>query len=160
MSFTCVEICAGAGGQALGVSEAGFEHLALVEYESQYCDTLKANMPEWNVICADVHDFDGSEYAGADLLAGGVPCPPFSKAGKQLGKDDERDLFPEALRLIGEIRPKAVMLENVRGFLDPRFDDYREAIMDGILNEEIRMRAFDNFSCKVRRIFLFSRPKS
>ena len=60
------------------------------------------------------------------MLAGGVPCPPFSIAGKQLGKDDERDLFPEAVRLVGEIKPRAVMLENVRGFLDPRFDEYRE----------------------------------
>ncbi len=61
-----------------------------------------------------------------DLLAGGVPCPPFSKAGKQLGKEDERDLFPEAIRLVDEIKPKAVMLENVRGFLDAVFADYRE----------------------------------
>ena len=66
----------------------------------------------------DLHDFDGNPYRGIDLLAGGVPCPPFSVAGKQLGEKDERDLFPEALRLIKEIRPRAVMLENVRGFLD------------------------------------------
>ena len=60
---------------------------------------------------ADVHDFDGHPYRGVDLLAGGVPCPPFSVAGKQLGKDDERDLFPEAIRLIAEIKPRAVMLK-------------------------------------------------
>ncbi len=63
-----------------------------------------------------------------DLLAGGVPCPPFSKAGKQLGSNDERDLFPEALRLVDECRPKAVMLENVRGFLDAVFTDYRMSL--------------------------------
>jgi DNA (cytosine-5)-methyltransferase 1 len=73
----------------------------------------------------DLKDFDGKPFRGVDLLAGGVPCPPFSKAGKQLGKDDERDLFPEALRLVDEIQPKAVMLENVRGFLDAVFEDYR-----------------------------------
>lgn len=127
--LTCVEICAGAGGQALGLAMAGFVHVALVEYESDYCKVLKGNRPEWNVICADVHDFDGHPYRGVDLLAGGVPCPPFSVAGKQLGKDDERDLFPEALRLIKEINPKAVMLENVRGFLDPEFDEYRNHIL-------------------------------
>lgn len=124
--LTCVEICAGAGGQALGLAMAGFVHVALIEYEKEYCEILRQNRPEWNVICQDVCNFDGTEYAGVDLLAGGVPCPPFSIAGKQLGKDDERDLFPEAVRLVGEIKPRAVMLENVRGFLDPRFDEYRE----------------------------------
>lgn len=124
--LTCVEICAGAGGQALGLAMAGFVHVALIEYEKEYCEILKQNRPEWNVICQDVCNFDGTEYAGVDLLAGGVPCPPFSIAGKQLGKDDERDLFPEAVRIVGEIKPRAVMLENVRGFLDPRFDEYRE----------------------------------
>lgn len=130
--LTCVEICAGAGGQALGLALAGFVHVALVEYETDYCKTLKSNRPEWNVICSDVHDFDGKPYKGVDLFAGGVPCPPFSVAGKQLGKDDERDLFPEALRLIKEIEPRAVMLENVRGFLDPSFADYRNYILKSI----------------------------
>lgn len=64
-----------------------------------------------------------------DLLSGGVPCPPFSVAGKQLGNNDERDLFPEMLRLIDEIRPKAVLIENVRGLLDKKFDDYRNSIL-------------------------------
>lgn len=130
--LTCVEICAGAGGQALGLAMAGFVHVALVEYELEYCNVLKANRPEWNVICADVHKFDGHPYEGVDLLAGGVPCPPFSVAGKQLGKDDERDLFPEAIRLIREIRPRAVMLENVRGFLDSGFEEYRDHIFTEI----------------------------
>jgi DNA (cytosine-5)-methyltransferase 1 len=129
---TCVEICAGAGGQALGLDMAGFEHVALVEYEPEFCAVLKNNRPDWNVICGDVHDFDGRPYRGVDLLAGGVPCPPFSVASKQLGAADERDLFPEAIRLIGEIRPRAVMLENVRGFLDPKFDAYRKSILDAI----------------------------
>ena len=130
--LTCVEICAGAGGQALGLAMAGFVHVALVEYEQEYCNVLKANRPEWNVICADVHKFDGHPYEGVDLLAGGGPCPPFSVAGKQLGKDDERDLFPEAIRLIREIRPRAVMLENVRGFLDSGFEEYRDHIFTEI----------------------------
>lgn len=128
-----IEICAGAGGQALGLEMAGFKHIALVEYEKKYCETLKKNRPEWNIICEDVKNFSGKPYRNKiDLLAGGVPCPPFSVAGKQLGRDDERDLFPEALRLIEEINPKAVMLENVRGFLDPAFKDYRESILKRI----------------------------
>ena len=128
--LTSIEICAGAGGQALGLSMAGFDHVALVEYEKDYCDTLRRNRPDWNVICGDVKDFDGWPYRfQIDLLAGGVPCPPFSVAGKQLGSEDERDLFPEMLRLAEEICPRAVMIENVRGFLDPVFDEYRENVL-------------------------------
>lgn len=124
-TLSCIEICAGAGGQALGLESAGFEPQALVEIEKSCCNTLKENRPHWNVIERDVKEFDGTAFYGVDLLAGGVPCPPFSKAGKQLGKDDERDLFPEALRLVDEIKPKAILLENVRGFLDAVFEDYR-----------------------------------
>jgi len=124
-NLSCVEICAGAGGQALGLERANFDSQALVEIDSRCCETLRYNRPQWNVIEQDVKGFDGTAYKGVELLAGGVPCPPFSKAGKQLGKDDERDLFPEALRLVDEIRPNAVMFENVRGFLDAVFEDYR-----------------------------------
>lgn len=69
--------------------------------------------------------FDGTAFKGIDLLAGGLPCPPFSVAGKQLGTKDERNMFPAAIRLIDEIRPRAVMIENVRGILDAVFEDYR-----------------------------------
>ncbi|MEY8387790.1 DNA cytosine methyltransferase [Oscillospiraceae bacterium 38-13] len=148
--LTCVEICAGAGGQALGLAMAGFVHVALVEYEADYCEVLKKNRPEWNVICADVHDFDGRPYRGVDLLAGGVPCPPFSVAGKRLGQNDDRDLFPEAIRLIREIKPKAVMLENVRGFLDPGFEAYRSHIFKSIQDlgyvTHIKLLNASNFS--------------
>jgi len=130
--LTCVEICAGAGGQAIGLDRAGFKHVALVEYERDYCEVLRRNKPDWNVICGDVHQFDGTPYGGVDLFAGGVPCPPFSVASRQLGEDDERDLFPQAIRLVSEIRPRAVMLENVRGFLDPKFDEYRTRILNAI----------------------------
>lgn len=123
--LTCVEICAGAGGQALGLEQAGFEAKALVEIDKHACETLRYNRPGWNVIEGDVRNFSAEPYKGVDLLAGGVPCPPFSKAGKQLGPGDDRDLFPEALRLVRECQPKAVMLENVRGFLDAVFSDYR-----------------------------------
>ena len=129
MNFTSIEICAGAGGQAIGLEQAGFEHLALVEIESIACSTLNLNRPNWNVINKDVKDFSAKQYKGVDLLAGGVPCPPFSIAGKQLGQLDERDLFPEALRLVKECNPKAVMLENVRGLLDIKFKEYRKYIL-------------------------------
>ncbi|MCL4769671.1 MAG: (cytosine-5)-methyltransferase 1 [Pseudomonadota bacterium] len=126
--FSSLEICAGAGGQALGLEMAGFEHAGLVELEHAACTTLRFNRPAWNVVEGDLRQFDARPYHGIDLMAGGVPCPPFSKAGKQLGAEDERDLFPEALRLVDECRPKAVMLENVRGLLDAVFDDYRNKV--------------------------------
>ena len=129
MSYTSIEICAGAGGQAIGLEKAGFDHIALVELEAIACDTLRFNRPKWNVINKDVKEFSAKEYKKVDLLAGGVPCPPFSIAGKQLGHLDERDLFPEALRLVRECNPKAVMLENVRGILDIKFKEYRQKIL-------------------------------
>ena len=122
---SCIEICAGGGGQALGLEQAGFTSEALVEIDSPSCDTLLANRPNWRVLKSDVREFDARPFRGIDLLAGGVPCPPFSIAGKQLGSDDDRDLFPEALRIVDECRPKVVMLENVRGFLSAIFQDYR-----------------------------------
>ena len=120
-----IEFCAGAGGQALGLEQAGFSHEALVEIEPDFAKTLQLNRPLWDVRTADMNEFDGRPFKGVDLLAGGLPCPPFSIAGKQLGERDERNLFPAAIRLVDEIRPKAVMIENVRGFLSAVFEDYR-----------------------------------
>lgn len=138
-----LEICAGAGGQALGLEEAGFSHEAVVEIDHWAAATLRLNRPGWNVIGpapgvtdsergpGDVHCFDATPWRGkVHLLAGGVPCPPFSLAGKQLGADDERDLFPQALRLVEECEPQAVMLENVRGLLSPKFEEYRADLRD------------------------------
>ncbi len=129
-----IEICAGGGGQALGLETAGFEHVALVEIDKDACATLRSNRPNWNVIEQDLHSYTASQYRDIDLFAGGVPCPPFSIAGKQLGSNDDRDLFPQALRLIRECQPKAVMLENVKGILQPKFDSYRAQIV-GTLEE-------------------------
>jgi DNA (cytosine-5)-methyltransferase 1 len=126
MALSSLEVCAGAGGQALGLEAAGYEHEALVEIDHHCCVTLKHNRPSWTVHEADLNEFSAKKYRGIDLLAGGLPCPPFSVAGKQLGERDERNLFPAALRLIDETKPKAVMIENVRGFLSPVFADYRE----------------------------------
>ncbi|MBB1178042.1 DNA (cytosine-5-)-methyltransferase [Pseudomonas sp. FW305-3-2-15-E-TSA4] len=127
-SFTSLELCAGAGGQARGLELAGFGHEGVVEIDADCCQTLRLNRPAWKVHEQDLNTFDGRAYRGIDLLAGGLPCPPFSVAGKQLGDKDERNLFPAALRLVDETRPKAIMIENVRGFLDPVFADYRNLI--------------------------------
>ncbi|MEI8308050.1 MAG: DNA cytosine methyltransferase [Chloroflexales bacterium] len=126
--LSSVEMCAGGGGQALGLEQAGFFHEAAVEIDGHCCATLRLNRPDWNVVEGSLTEFDGRPYKGVDLLAGGLPCPPFSKAGKQLGSADERNLFPEAVRLADEIRPRAIMIENVRGILDAVFEDYRRYI--------------------------------
>lgn len=148
--LTSVEICAGAGGQAVGLHNAGFDHLALVEWDPHAVATLRANVGDWPgwdkehtdaLEPMDVKEFLASEVRKnlevperLDLLAGGVPCPPFSLAGKRLGKDDERDLFPAALGIIEDFKPKAVMIENVRGILEPPevFIDYRRDILSDL----------------------------
>lgn len=128
--LTSVELCAGAGGQALGLEKAGFAHTALVEIDKHCCNTLRHNRPNWNVLEEDMRIFKerSADYKGIDLLAGGLPCPPFSVAGKQLGELDERNLFNDAIEIVDATRPRAVMIENVRGFLGAVFHDYRERL--------------------------------
>jgi DNA (cytosine-5)-methyltransferase 1 len=132
-TFKVVEICAGAGGQGLGLEKAGFEHELAVEIDSYACQTLAMNRPSWKIAQGDVADrsvWKPERYAEVDLLAGGVPCPPFSIAGKQLGAGDERDLFAWAVQAAVEIRPRALLLENVRGLSMPRFAAYRQHVLD------------------------------
>lgn len=129
MKFTSLELCAGGGGQAIGLEAAGFAHVGVVEYEARFCETLKLNRPDWNVMNEDIRNIDGANFDGVDLLAGGVPCPPFSIAGKQKGSDDERDMFPTALEIIQKAKPRAVMLENVPGFATAKFQEYRNQLL-------------------------------
>lgn len=112
-----VEICAGAGGQALGLEEAGFEHALAVELDETACNTLRENRPGWKIAQGDVADpalWDPADYEGVALLAGGVPCPPFTIAGKQLGATDERDLFAWAVELVEIMKPRALLLDSSR----------------------------------------------
>jgi DNA (cytosine-5)-methyltransferase 1 len=128
--LTSLELCAGAGGQALGLEQAGFAHAGLVEIDAHCCETLRLNRPGWNVMKEDIRLFKehAAQFHGVDLVAAGLPCPPFSVAGKQLGHDDERNLFPDAIDIVDATRPQAVLIENVRGFLDAVFEDYRQHI--------------------------------
>ena len=131
LSLSSLEVCAGAGGQALGLEQAGFSHVGLIENDPDCRATLNRNRPGWNVLGGDQADLrvvDGKPFRGVDLLSGGLPCPPFSVAGKQLGAQDERNLFPDFLRLVDEVRPAAVLIENVRGLLDPRFSAFRASL--------------------------------
>lgn len=132
--LSLVEICAGAGGQALGLEQAGFQHDLAVELDHHACETLRANLGEDRVREGDVADgvtWKPSTFADElDLLAGGVPCPPFSIAGKQRGATDERDLFAWAVEQVAVVRPRALLLENVRGLAAPRFGAYRQHVAD------------------------------
>lgn len=125
-----LEMCAGAGGQALGLERAGFEHEALVEWEAPACSTLRLNRPHWNVIEGDLGQFDARPFKSIDLVAGGVPCPQFSKAGKQLSGSDYRDLFTNTIRFVNEIQFRAVVIENDRGILDAIFENRSGAAIE------------------------------
>jgi DNA (cytosine-5)-methyltransferase 1 len=139
--LSSIEVCAGAGGQLLGLEQAGFAHEAAVEIDHWACETLRRNTPAGcNVVEQDLKDFPASTYRGVDLYAGGLPCPPFSIAGKQLGESDERNLFGIAIQQIAECRPKAVMIENVKGILDPSFASYRAWIESSLTKQAFKVR--------------------
>lgn len=137
--LTSIELCAGAGGQAIGIEQAGFRPLAVLENDSHAAATLRTNRPTWNTLEEDIRIWSAKRFEGVDLLAAGLPCPPFSKAGKQLGHDDERNLFPAAARIIAETLPRAVMIENVRGLMDGIFEDFRTSFKTAV--EELGYQA-------------------
>ncbi len=145
-----VEMCAGAGGLALGLERAGFEHVALIEKNRNATATLRANRPHWNVVEADVRKMDFTQYRDQriDLLTGGLPCTPFSTVGQKKGQHDKNDLMREGVRAVREIEPKAFMFETVEGFLHSRHADYvafllREFMKAGYSTEIHRINAKD-----------------
>ena len=129
-----IELCAGAGGQAIGLEMAGINHTALIEIDKDACNTLRLNRPNWNIIQEDLHTVDALQFKDIDIICGGVPCQPFSIAGHQRGNNDERDLFPEAIRFVKELNPKGFFFENVRGFAGKIFDDYRSYIINSFID--------------------------
>ncbi len=123
-----LELFSGAGGLALGLEQAGFTATALVERNQDACTTLRANRPNWRVMESDVREIDFASLGPVHVVAGGPPCQPFSMGGKANGYDDHRDMFPQAVRAVRELRPHAFMFENVRGLLRPAFRNYVEFI--------------------------------
>lgn len=116
---TAIELFAGAGGLALGLEQAGIKTVEYVEFDKACCETLKANRPNWNVVCDDIHNVDFTQYEGKiDIVTGGFPCQAFSFAGKKLGFEDTRGtLFHEFARCVKEVQPKMFLAENVRGLV-------------------------------------------
>jgi len=143
-----IELFTGAGGLALGVSRAGFNHLAVVERDIDSCETIRENkrrrverIHHWPVANCDVRDFDCSSIPeGVELLAAGVPCQPFSIGGKHKGHSDERNMFPETIDIIRRVKPLAVLIENVRGLLRPSFSKYFSYIELLLTYPEIRRK--------------------
>ncbi|MGQ0644123.1 MAG: DNA cytosine methyltransferase [Elusimicrobiota bacterium] len=131
-----VELFAGAGGRGIGTSRAGFKHVAVIEWNRNACDTIRVNQRRdvkpvagWPLYQADVREFDYSIVKGElDLVAGGPPCQPFSLAGKHRGHQDDRNMFPETVRAVRETKPRALMLENVKGLTRQSFNRYFEYI--------------------------------
>lgn len=130
-----IELFSGAGGLALGLHAAGFRHRALYEWNAAAVDTLLYNqrmghtsLKGCKISRADVRDVDFTQYRGIDLVAGGPPCQPFSMGGKAAGMSDSRDMFPQAIRAVAEVQPRAFIFENVRGLLRPAFSNYVDYI--------------------------------
>ena len=136
-----VELFAGAGGLALGLHDAGFEHVALVEIEPRACETLRHNAVGWEqrngrprpwtpsvVREGDVREFAMPELETLDLVAGGPPCQPFSLGGVHAGMNDARNMFPAALGVVRDLQPRLVLFENVSGLLRPSFLPYFEYV--------------------------------
>ena len=134
-----VELFTGCGGLALGLARAGFRHDLMVEWNADAVETVLHNrakgvehVEHWPIVRSDVGEIDWREYGGADLVAGGPPCQPFSIGGKHRGDDDHRDMWPQAIRSVREIRPRGFLFENVRGLVRPKFAGYLQSIVDGL----------------------------
>lgn len=132
-----IELFAGAGGLAIGAAQAGFHHTIVTDRDCNACETMRHNVDRkihvargWRVVEADISELDFKPYHNkVDVVMGGPPCQPFSIGGKHRGHLDERNMFPEAVRAIREIRPKAFVIENVRGLLRPSFENYFSYIL-------------------------------
>lgn len=133
-----IELFAGAGGLALGSARAGFQHAAVVEWDKNACDTIRKNkkrklahVRDWDVIETDVTKFSFAPYRGrVEFIFAGPPCQPFSLGGKHKGKEDARNMFPEAIRAVRELQPKAFVFENVKGLLRRSFSNYFHYILN------------------------------
>ena len=155
-----LELFAGAGGLAIGLHKAGFRPLALVERDKDSCETLRYNtvgnsavMKDWPIQEADVTKFDFRPYVErTDLISGGPPCQPFSIGGKHQGSADNRDMFPETVRVVRHLRPRAFIFENVRGLLRPSFARYFQYIILQLTYPDIAARNGENWEAHVKRL--------
>ena len=154
-----VELFAGAGGLAMGLSRAGFKHDLVVERDRDACATIRANQEcglkpvvDWTLFEGDVRHLDYSGFKNVDLLAGGPPCQPFSIGGKHRGFGDGRDMFPEMIRAVRELKPRAVIIENVKGLLRKSFADYFEYVLLQLNFPEFTRKKDEEWSAHLSRL--------
>ncbi|MBQ9368583.1 MAG: DNA cytosine methyltransferase [Victivallales bacterium] len=132
MPIRSIELFTGAGGLALGLEKAGCHHEAMFEFNGQACDTIRYNIAHgqslarnWKIHQTDVRTVRYAELVDSiELVAGGPPCQPFSMGGKARGRNDARDMFPEAVRAVRELSPRSFVFENVKGLLRESFASY------------------------------------
>lgn len=154
-----VELFAGCGGLALGVARAGFEHDSIVECDNDSVMTLGENkrrkiehVRDWNIEHVDAREHDYQKLGNVELISGGPPCQPFSIGGKHLGPKDHRNMWPEAIRAVREIRPKAFIFENVRGLFRPKFASYLEYITLQLTYPDHKSRTEENWKEHLARL--------
>jgi DNA (cytosine-5)-methyltransferase 1 len=155
-----IELFAGAGGLGIGLHQAGFHPVNVVEWDSYCCDTIRENqargnshVADWKVTRSDIRDVDFSEYEGkVQLISGGPPCQPFSLGGKHKAYNDSRDMFPQAIRAVREIRPNAFIFENVRGLTRPAFRNYFEYIRLQMEHPELVRRNSEDWATHHARL--------
>lgn len=155
-----IELFAGAGGLAIGTARAGFEHEAVIEWDRNACDTLRLNASaghghggDWSVFQGDVRAYDFAQHHGTvDFVSGGPPCQPFSMGGKHRGMADERNMFPQAVRAIREIQPKAFIFENVKGLLRKNFANYYNYIIHQLRYPDVAVKGDEEWTDHLARL--------
>lgn len=154
-----LEIFAGCGGLALGMARAGFSHEMIVEYDRDAVRTLEDNkrrdiehVRHWDINHIDARDIDYSALSSVDVVSGGPPCQPFSIGGRHLGPRDPRNMWPEAIRAIRELTPKAFVLENVRGLFRPAFESYLDYITLQLSYPDLKPRGDEFWEDHLRRL--------
>lgn len=155
-----IELFGGAGGLGMGMRIAGFEHLAVIEWDKYACDTIRGNkqrgfplVSDWNLAEGDVRKFDFSHIpVGIDLVAGGPPCQPFSMGGKHRAYNDERDMFPVMIDVIRKLKPRAFIVENVKGLTRPSFANYFQYILLQLEFPEVMKRSGEEWQSHHQRL--------
>jgi DNA (cytosine-5)-methyltransferase 1 len=167
MSFSSIELFAGAGGLAMGVSLAGFASRAVVEWDKWACDTVRQNQQRgfplvagWPLVEGDVREWIAAADTGAlskdlDLVAGGPPCQPFSMGGKHRAHRDERDMFPVTVEVVRKLRPRAFIVENVKGLTRSTFHNYFQYIQRQLEFPEIARAPDESWADHDRRLQAF-----
>ncbi len=147
-----LEIFSGAGGLAKGLENVGFKHLGLLEINKDACQSLRLNYPKSDILETDIRNFDFSKYAGVDLIGGGPPCQPFSIGGKAKGFNDDRDLFPYAIKGVRELMPKVFIFENVKGLLRKSFSSYFSYILLQLNYPSVKKEAKESWTNHLSRL--------